>query len=60
VGLAGQDPRIVGPHRVLRRVADQHSVTRSGEYQLQLQHVTRAEKVVDLRKVAGKLFGVAL
>ena len=56
----GEDPRVIRAHRVLRRVADQHAFFPTLEDRVQLQHVARAEEVIDLGHFSLELLRVPL
>jgi hypothetical protein len=45
------EARVGGRHDPLRRVTDEHAIGAAGEHALELQHVARAEEMIDLGQV---------
>ena len=56
----GHAPRVARRDDPVGRVADQHALGVAAEHGLELEHVARAEEVIDLGQVRRELFRVAL
>ena len=63
VAMRGQ-ARVAGAEDVVGGVADQHALDRvllaGAQHGAELEHVARAEEVIDLGHLLGELLGVAL
>ena len=55
-----EDARVRCAHDPVRRIADEQAIRLAREHVTELQHVARAEEVVDLRHLRGELVRIAL